>query len=159
MNILSLSVMSVGVVLVVLVTAQVWLLWRLTRVLASAARVEERVGLFAEALSLLTETTESGFRAVADELGRRREDAAGYLQNRAATSRVAAAVRRGRSIPEIAAAESLSEGEVRLRLHMTGPSATPKAAKPVDKATPAPKTLAAARGRRTRTEQVNDVRA
>ena len=75
--------MSVGGVLVALVTAQVWLLWRLTRVLASSARVEERVGLFAEALSLLTETTESGFRAVADELSRRPADGAGYLKNRA----------------------------------------------------------------------------
>ena len=73
MDTVSLSVVAVGTVLGLLVMAQGWLLWRLTRVLASAARVEERVGHFGDALSLLTETTESGFRAVADEIGRRRD--------------------------------------------------------------------------------------
>ena len=118
MDTVSLSVMAVGTVLAMLVMAQGWLLWRLTRVLASAVRVEERVGHFADALSLLTATTESGFRAMADELGRRRVDVPDFLQHKAATARVNAAARRGRCVTEMAAAEDVSEGEVRLRLHM-----------------------------------------
>ena len=42
---------------------------------------------------------------------------------------------------------------------MVNQSAAAKAAKPAVKATSGPKAIAAARGRRTRTEQVNDVRA
>lgn len=168
MNSLSVSVMAVSTVLMVLVAAQVWLLWRLTRVLGSAASVEQRLGHFGEALSLLTETTESGFRAVADELGRRRDDIPSFLQSRAATSRVAAAARRGRSVTEIAAAEEVSEGEVRLRLHLGGQTghvpktAASKAAPSKTAKTPA-KTIAiakpAARARRPRTEAVDDLRA
>jgi hypothetical protein len=163
MNTVSLSLMAVGTVLAALVGAQVWLLWRLTRVLASASRVEEKVGHFADALSLLTETTESGFRAVADELGRRRLDVPDFLQHKAATARVAAAARRGRSITEIAASEEVSEGEVRLRLHMGGQAGNgqaaaspraPKVGKTVTLAKPA-----AARARRTRTEPADELRA
>jgi hypothetical protein len=161
MNTLSVSLMSVGVVLSALVTAQVWLLWRLTRVLASAARVEERVGHFGDALSLLTETTESGFRAVADELGRRRLDVPDFLQHKTATARVSAAARRGRSVTEIASAEDVSEGEVRLRLHMGGQAAQAaqaRAAKPGKTVTLA-KVSSAPRARRARSEAADEMRA
>jgi hypothetical protein len=159
MNTGSVSLMVVGTVLGALVLAQAWLLWRLTRVLASAARVEERVGHFADALSLLTETTESGFRAVAEELGRRRDEVPNLLHGRAATARVNAAARRGRSVSEIAAAEEVSEGEVRLRLHMseqaTQAAKAAKQARPVALIKPA----AAPRTRKARTESVDEMRA
>jgi hypothetical protein len=169
MDAVSLSVVAVGTVLGLLVIAQAWLLWRLTRVLASAARVEERVGHFADALSLLTETTESGFRAMADELGRRRVDVPDFLQHKAATARVNAAARRGRSVTEIAATEEVSEGEVRLRLHLGGQAGQParvaRPAKPAgNKSVTLAKTAslaktAAARTRRARTESVDEMRA
>jgi hypothetical protein len=169
MNSLSVSLMAVGTVLAALVAAQVWLLWRLTRVLAAASRVEEKVGRFGDALSLLTETTESGFRAVADELGRRRVDVPDFLQHKAATARVAAAARRGRSVTEIAAEEAVSEGEVRLRLHMGGQAGSGQAGAPIariaqPRAPKAGKTVtlakpAAARSRRTRTESADEMRA
>lgn len=167
MDAVSMSVVAVGTVLALLVMAQGWLLWRLTRVLASAARVEERVGHFGDALSLLTETTESGFRAVAEELGRRRVDVPDFLQHKAATARVSAAARRGRSVTEIAAAEEVSEGEVRLRLHMGGQNGSStrvaaKAAKPAGKTVTLAKTAVlakTARTRRARTENVDEMLA
>ena len=48
--------------------AQAVLLWRVSRAMAGWRRIEERVGQFGGALTLLTETTESGFRAMATEL-------------------------------------------------------------------------------------------
>jgi hypothetical protein len=159
MNTLSVSLISVGVVLSALVTAQVWLLWRLTRVLASAARVEERVGHFGDALSLLTETTESGFRAVADELGRRRVDVPDFLQHKAATARVSAAARRGNSVTEIAAAEAVSEGEVRLRLHMGGQAGPTARAAKSGKTVTLAKSAPAPRSRRARSEAADEMRA
>jgi hypothetical protein len=168
-----------GTLLGSLLLIQAWLLWRLTRVVASAARVEEKVTHLADALSLLTETTESGFRAVAGELGRR-HDAAPVAVPRPAPSmaRLKAAVRRGRSVSEIAAAESMSEGEVRLRMHLAGkvepalrnekttaaPAVPPPAmaakiaAAPVA-AAPSPVPVRAAKVRRSRTEPAHDVRA
>jgi hypothetical protein len=157
MDTVSVSMVAVGTVLAALVLAQAWLLWRLTRVLASAARVEARVGHFADALSLLTETTEAGFKAVAEELDRRREQAPALLQNRAATARVNAAARRGCSIPEIAAAEELAEGDVRLRLHMATQAAAGRSNKPV-KAVPQAKPTTP-RARRARTETADEMRA
>ncbi|HEY8548657.1 MAG TPA: hypothetical protein VIL35_01765 [Vicinamibacterales bacterium] len=110
-------VTTFGVVLAVLMLAQIVLLWRLARMVASTAQLETRIGHFADALSLLTETSEAGFRAVADELNRRQADPVAP-RARVSNARLKAAAKRGRSIPEIAAAESMSEGEVRLRLHL-----------------------------------------
>lgn len=80
------------------------------------ARIETRLSHFAEALALLTDTTQSGFASVAAELER------GSLRktpgaSRAATSkRIVSAARKGRSIQDIAAQEEISESEIRLTL-------------------------------------------
>jgi hypothetical protein len=68
---------------------------------------------------MLTETSEAGFKAVADELTRR-QAAAPMPAPRARTpiARLKAAAKKGLSIADIAAAEHMSEGEVRLRLHL-----------------------------------------
>lgn len=50
---------------------QVFLFWRLTREVRDAARLGARITALSEALTLLTETTESGFAAIATELNRR----------------------------------------------------------------------------------------
>src|SRR5919109_1214325 len=65
-----------------------------------------------EALSLLTDTSESGFGAIARELERLGTAA----RKPAIATRVAQAAKQGRTIEEIAAAEQVSEAEVRLRL-------------------------------------------
>lgn len=111
-------VVAAGGVFLVLLGLQAWLLWRLTRMMAGAARLEGRVAHFADALSLLTETTEAGFRAVAGELTRRQAAEPADSRPRPSLARLKAALKRGRSIAEIAAAEGMSEGEVRLRLHL-----------------------------------------
>jgi hypothetical protein len=116
----SLPVIVVGVLLIALSSVQAWLLWRLSRMVAASGRLEEKVGHLADALSILTETSEAGFKAVADEMTRRAAAAPPAPAPRSKTpiARIRAAARKGTSIAEIAAAEHMSEGEVRLRLHL-----------------------------------------
>jgi hypothetical protein len=112
-------VVAVGSALTLLSAVQAWLLWRLSRMVAASARLEEKVGHLGDALSILTETSEAGFKAIADELTRRHvADAPAPKRSRTPIARLRAAARRGLSIAEIAAAEQMSEGEVRLRLHL-----------------------------------------
>ena len=105
--------------LTVIVFAQTVALWRISRGMTGVARLGERMARFAEALALLTDTTEAGLANVANELeqsGRRR---ASRAAGRASTARrISSAAGRGRSVEEIAAFEALSESEIRLHLHM-----------------------------------------
>jgi hypothetical protein len=112
--------------LVLVALVETGVLWWVGRGLRRLDHVEARLGRLTEAVSLLAETTESGFRANAVELGRLGESPAASRQtSRAKTSRVSRSARRGRSVSDIAAGEEMSEGEVRLRLHLadTTPSA------------------------------------
>jgi hypothetical protein len=117
---LSLGIVVVGVALTVLSAVQAWLLWRMSRMVAASARLEEKVGHLGDALSILTETSEAGFKAMADELTRRAvlSGPAARPRPRTPIARLKAAARKGTTIAEIAAAEQMSEGEVRLRLHL-----------------------------------------
>ena len=105
--------------LTVVVFAQTVALWRIARGMSGVSRLGERLNRFAEALALLTDTTEAGLATVANELeqsGRRR---ASRTAARASTARrISTAAVRGRSVEEIAALEALSESEIRLHLHM-----------------------------------------
>jgi len=103
--------------LAVLFLVQIVLLWKLARSTRVTADATARVAQLTAALELLTDTTEEGFVNVAAELERlgARPLAAGSTR-RATTRRIAAAVRKGRAIEDIAIAESLSESEVRLHL-------------------------------------------
>jgi hypothetical protein len=113
-------VLAAATSVLVLSAVQVWLLWRLSRMVGSSVRLEEKVGHLADALSMLTETSEAGFRAVAEELTRRAAEApAPAARARTPIARLKAAAKKGTSIAEIAAAEHMSEGEVRLRLHLS----------------------------------------
>jgi hypothetical protein len=105
-----------GFALVVLVV-QFALTVALMRALRRVHGLETRVVHLGEALTLLTETAESGFRAVAGEVERLAQRPV-RRDGRAATGRMTRAARHGRTVQEIAAAEQVSEGEVRLRLHM-----------------------------------------
>ncbi len=106
-------------VLSVIALAQSVLLWRASRSLRRLDAIDERVEKFGEALTLLTDTTESAFRAVATQLVRTPDaPVLAGSKSTARTARVARAVKRGKSISEIAAWEGIAEGEVRLRLQM-----------------------------------------
>lgn len=91
------------------------------------SRLEGRLSRFGEALALLTDTTQSGFASIAGELalertGRRPAPAA----SRAVTSkRIVTAVRRGRTVQQVAADEQVSESEIRLHLGLANPIAQP----------------------------------
>jgi hypothetical protein len=118
---------GLGAALTVLSAVQAVLLLRLSRMVAASARLEEKVGHLGDALSILTETSEAGFKAIADELTRRAvAPAPAAARPKTPIARLRAAARRGTSIAEIAAAEQMSEGEVRLRLHLADHAAGAK---------------------------------
>src|SRR5262249_33526131 len=120
-----------GVVLGVMLIVQAWILWRLLGAVGIVKRMEEKLTHFGDALTLLTETTEGGFRAVALELDRAasRAGTAKKPVARPTSARMTAAAKRGRTVEEIAATEQVSEGEVRLRLHLAKQAAHAKAAR------------------------------
>jgi hypothetical protein len=115
-----------------LVIAAAWvaLLWRAVRAMRAMAAFEARVARLTEALTLLADTTESGFRAVTEQLNVQtpvRPVAAAPRPRRTTTGRVARAARAGVPVAEIAAAEEVSQGEVQLRLHMAKAAGSRKA--------------------------------
>ena len=112
---------------------------RLLQALRTILHLEQQVTRLQEGTNLLTDTVELGFRQVAAELERiaeivsaGRAPAVRTQAARPTTARVKAASARGRSVREIAAAEQVSEGEVRLRLSLAdaGAKARPTPAKP-----------------------------
>lgn len=106
---------------VAVVTIGVWT-WALhLRQQARIETLEGRVANLLAGLSLLTDTTEGGLRDVTAEVARLSGGPlASRPRTRATTARrINGAARRGASIQQIAAAEQISEGEVRLRLSMT----------------------------------------
>jgi hypothetical protein len=113
MNLAIAALTLVGVV-------QIAALWYVVRAFRRFTRLETRLGHLTDALSLLTETSEAGFRSTAVELARIAERGAGESAVAPGTTnrRVAKAAKKGRSVAEIAAEERLAEGEVNLRLHL-----------------------------------------
>ena len=107
-----------GIILVTGIT-----IWQTISVRRTMASLEARLGRQADALTLLTETSDSGFALIAREL-ERATTAPVKAARKPSTRRMTTAARKGRSIAEIAAAEGLSESEVHLRLHIAGQSAT-----------------------------------
>lgn len=106
---------------------------RLVRALRHTVDLQQRIARLQEGVNLLADTTETGFRQVGAEI--ERLSAAGVVSgptttatrpktSRPTAARLRAATRRGRSVKEIAAAEQVSEGEVRLRLSLADASAS-----------------------------------
>jgi hypothetical protein len=119
MNTWEVTIIAVGIAL------EIGLFVCLVLVTRRLGRFDQRLAHLTDALSLLTETAEAGFRANAAEIGRLGERAPGERDpSLDVTSRLARAVRRGRSVQQIAADEQISEGEVRLRLHLANRSAS-----------------------------------
>ena len=104
-------------VAVVIVGAVVWLHIQQRSVLE---RLEDRIAHLSAGISLLTDTTETGLRDVAMEIGRltAMKKAPAPKSRPRTQRRVARAVKQGRSVRDVAAAEGVSEGEVRLHLQM-----------------------------------------
>jgi hypothetical protein len=126
------TLISVGIALGAVLLVQGWILWRLLGAIGIVPRMEEKLAHFGDALTLLTETTEGGFRAVASELDRaaNHSGSAGAKKPvvpKPTSARMTAAAKRGRTVEEIAATEQVSEGEVRLRLHLAKQAAQAKA--------------------------------
>jgi hypothetical protein len=110
---------------------------RLVRALRHTVELEQRIARLQEGMNLLADTTETGFRQVAAEVERLSSVAAQPLPPAAArptAARLRAATGLGRTVKEIAAAEKVSEGEVRLRLALAGASASGRTRKKTDKA-------------------------
>ena len=87
----TLLVIVVGAALTLLSAVQAWLLWRLSRMVAASARLEEKVGHLGDALSILTETSEAGFKAIADELTRQAVHAPAPVRSKTPIARLKAA--------------------------------------------------------------------
>lgn len=96
--------------------------WTVTR-LRELRQVRERMSRLADGLALLTDTTEAGLATVIREVEHlsKRAVTARATSRSSVARRVASAVKRGRAIAEIAAAEAMSESEVRLHLAMSAP--------------------------------------
>jgi hypothetical protein len=110
-----------------------WSLWRVRRLLNAIPVIQDRVNTLTNSVTLLTDTTESCFRAVSMQMqflqspGRavvRRAAAApepvvdAGTAKKAKQRRVVGAARRGEALAAIAAREDLAETEVALRLHV-----------------------------------------
>lgn len=80
------------------------------------SRIETRLARFGEALSLLTETTQSGFASVAAEVERAGTKRSATTGRASASKRIVTAVRKGRSVQDVAADEEVSVSEIRLHL-------------------------------------------
>ena len=107
----------VAVALVALIEALVLL--RVSKAVRGVAQFSERLAHLASALELLTDTTEAGLTNVAHELERTAAPRAARTTRGATARRIAGAVRRGRSLEDIASSEGLSESEVRLHIQLT----------------------------------------
>ena len=99
---------------------QLVLLIKLGRRITSAERVHERLSHFAEALTLLTDTTEQGLANVVAGLTAFGQKTATRSTTRATTRRIVTAAKKGRAVSTIAAEEALSESEIRLHLELGG---------------------------------------
>ena len=106
--------------------AQIYVLVRLRRTTRDLGRLQERASRLEPAISVLTDTCESGFRTVAEEIGRTLDAVNRPAPKPSPNRRVRAAARNGSSVAAIAAAEQMSEGEVRLRLQLPSKNGKPE---------------------------------
>jgi hypothetical protein len=101
-----------------LLAIQAALAIRLLVALGRLGRLEERVQHLGDALTLLTETAESGFKTMADEIERLRQVRSRTAEPRPAQPRPASTARRGRAGQEHVRSEGPSESGARPRLQM-----------------------------------------
>jgi hypothetical protein len=118
--------------------AGVWCLWRVRRLLAVVPQIQDRLSVVANSVSLLADTTEACFKAVARQLeelpaarpaakpgAARSRRASAAIADSSRQRRVVSAAQRGESLRDIAAREQVAESEVALRLSMQRPQEPP----------------------------------
>ena len=103
---------------IVLGVALATVLWLQLQQQRAIDRLDDRLAHLTAGISLLTDTTEGGLRDVAQEIGRLAATSTDKPARAARQRRIASAARRGRTVEDIAVAEQVSEGEVRLRLQL-----------------------------------------
>jgi hypothetical protein len=110
-----LTTLAIGLAVLAIVEA-VYIFHLRKRTVATGGQVESRLDKLAEALNLLTDTTESGLTALAVEVQRAQLRAAGprAASRAAAGTRPSAAKPRGAAAKAKAAAENLSEDAAQL---------------------------------------------
>ena len=106
-------------VLVVIVAAESWLLWRVAVALGVLERFEERLAHLSGALHLLTDTAESGFASFAGALTEVSQPPARQRPaRRRPTVGSQPAFAADRSRDAVDRSRDITEGELRLRLQM-----------------------------------------
>lgn len=110
-------------ILTLICVVQLWLLWRLIRAMGRLQGFEDQLARCTQGLSLLVDTSEAGFAILGSEIVKLAAAPARPPSVRATSRRVAAAASHGAEIPDIAAQQGLSEGEVRLRIHLAAAEA------------------------------------
>jgi hypothetical protein len=108
--------LEVGAAIVVLAAV----IWTHVQQQAAIDRLDDRIAHLMAGVSLLTDTTEGALRDVAVEIGRLAgmTESASMKTRAASRSRINGAVRRGRTVQDIAASEGMSESEIRLHLQL-----------------------------------------
>ncbi len=114
------SMGTAGIVITLVGLVEIVLLVQILRAARSFHRVEERVAHFGKVLTLLTETNEIGFSALAGEIRRSTEETRPARPSGATNRTVARALRGGRSVKDVAAESRMAEGEVMLRSYLGG---------------------------------------
>ena len=105
--------------LLVLAAVLIALSYTLIRRLSTFRRVESRTERINDALELLTEATETGFRSTGAELQRVAAVQRHTHDPLELQRRIERAVAAGESVQDIASGEGIAEGEARLRLHLS----------------------------------------
>jgi hypothetical protein len=111
---------SAAVLVSVVAMGELLLLWRILRAARSWRHVEERVAHFSKVLTLLTETTEAGFGAMATELRRQEETAPARPTHPWHRRRPATTPGRAQPARDVARPAQTSEGEASLRQYLQG---------------------------------------
>jgi len=114
------SVETVSAIVSLVGLLELLLLWRILRAARAWGRVEERVAHYGKVLTLLTETNETGFTAIAAEIARANDGTPTVTPPRVTNRSVAAALRGGRTSRQVAADRDMAEGEVMLRGYLGG---------------------------------------
>jgi hypothetical protein len=117
-----------GAAALVVVVTQGLSLWLTRQQRRGLNSLGERICGLTSATTLLTESTESAIRDVLNQLERQATiNARASNTSTSKTRRVTGAARRGLTVKQIAAAEQMSEGEVRLRAKLAAPPDPAKA--------------------------------
>jgi len=116
---------GIALLLVVLVL-QIGILRAISNLLQKSRYLEERTNKSSELFTMLTEACAGGFASMAEELTRVADQTPQARRTPVSSSKLKRAAGRGQPIHEIAAAEQLAEGEVRLRLFLENARAAAK---------------------------------